>query len=119
MLCVSLARHEGDFNVGYWRAREHSEVSFFVEMGENKPLPVCVKRIARTVGTDNHSAVALTRLYNKMNLGVVAQRLKMSHALDRVVNCFLIYYASFSEVRVKTEAVADKPAQDLKLDIAH
>ena len=54
-----------------------------------------------------------------MNLGIMAQRLKMSYAFNGIENCFLVNYSAFSEGHVKAKAVGNNAAQNLKLNLPH
>ena len=119
VLWVRLARNEGDLHIGYRGARQHPNMSFFVQVSQNKPLPVLFGQILLAGGVENESAVAFCGLQQQMDLGVVAQRLKMPNALDGVFDRFLVDYVAHAEADLKAEPLRNNSLQHLKLYLAH
>ena len=99
------------------RSGKHASVFLFLQMGENQPLPVAVQNILAARREKLQAASRLTWLQKQMYLRIVAQRLKMSHALHRRSNCFLIYNVSGAEVYCYMEPFPDQPFQNLDLHI--
>ena len=62
VLGVRLAGNERDLHIGYRRAGEHAEVCFFIQMGQNQPLPVFVEQVLLAARVEHQAAVALGRL---------------------------------------------------------
>ena len=119
MLGVSLARCKNDLHIGYRRTRENTKMGFLGQMCKDKTLPVFVEAVLAALAANCNSAVAFCRLHDEVNLGVMAQRLKMSYSLNRVGDSFLINYISFIEIYLKTESVIYYSFEDLELNLTH
>ena len=121
-LCVLLMRapgHERNFHVRQRCARQHTPVLLFRQMGQHKLLPTFIQHSVGAVCREPQPASRLARLQQQVHLGVVAQRLEMSHALNGRGDRFLINNASRAEFYREPKAVADLAAQDAQLDLSH
>ena len=82
--------HQRDPHVGDGRAGKHSPVLLLRQVGEDQPLPVPVQLVLGAGGVKAQAAARLPRLQQQMDLGVVAQGLKVAHPLHRLQNSLLI-----------------------------
>ena len=82
VLEVGAARDEGDLHVRQRCAHEDADVLLFFQMRQHEALPVLVQLLFPAVGGKLHPAAPGQRLQLQVDLGVVAQRLVMAHALD-------------------------------------
>ena len=90
MLEVGAAGDEGDLHVRQRCAHEDANVLLFFQMRQHEALPVLVQLLFPAVGGELHPAAPGQRLQLQVDLGVVAQRLIMAHALDGLRYRFLI-----------------------------
>ena len=88
-------------------------------MGEHQPLPVAVEHIFAAVRLKYEPASRLSRFKQKVHLGVMAERFKMSHALHRTCNGLLVYNPSGAKCDLHTVALTDQFAQNLDLNFPH
>ncbi len=119
MLEVRAPREERDFHVGQRTARQHARMRALGKMGENETLPVEVQLVRRTGGGELNAAPAWGGLEQQMHLGVVAQRLKVPHALDGAGNGLPVNDAALAERDREVEAVGYEPLQNFQLHLAH
>ena len=87
---MGFTRNKGYFCVGQCRADKRSSVILFVKIGKNKPLPVEVEKVfGESCVKDQTRALGL-RLKQKLNLGIMAKRFKMSYANCLICNLFFV-----------------------------
>ncbi len=94
-------------------------MGFFLQMGQNQPLPVPVQLILTAAASEGKTAPSLPRLYNQMHLRIMPERLKVPHTLRHVRNGFLIEYAPLIKVHIYAETFGNQPPQNLNLHLAH
>ena len=75
------------------------------QMSQNQPLPVPVQHILAAAAFKDQSAARLPGLQQKMDLRIVAQGLKMAHALHSVPNRLLIYDTARAEFHRHAKAL--------------
>ena len=75
------------------------------QMGQNQSLPVPVQHILAAATLKNQPASLLPGLQNQVYLRIVAQGLKMAHALHYIFNGFFIYDTACAEFHRNAEAL--------------
>ncbi len=113
------AGDQGELHVGDGGACEHPRVGLLSQMGEDQPLPVSIQLVLRAGRGKAQPAPPLSRLQQQVHLGIVAQRLEVSHPLYRCGNGLPVDYLSGAEIHCQTEAAGDDPAEDLRLHGPH
>ena len=88
-------------------------------VGECQTLPVKIELVGRGHGTKLHARARRQRLQTQMHLGIVAQWLKVAHALDRLRNSLLIENAARLKRNRKAKAIGQHPLHDLELHRPH
>ena len=88
-------------------------------VSECQTLPVEIELVGRGHGAKLHARTRWQRLQAQMHLGIVAQRLKVAHALDRLRNSLLIENAAGLKLNRKVKAIGQHPLHDLELHSAH
>ena len=83
VLEMRAAGEQRDAQVGNGRAGQDAGLRFFHQVRQNEPLPAPRQNVLAANRVEAQSAARLTRLQQKMHLGIVPQRLIMPHALDR------------------------------------
>ena len=119
MLLMCPAGYQCDLHVGDRRACQDTSVLLFLQMGQDQSLPVSGKDILTAVSLKLQTAPRLSRLKQKVYLGIMPQRFKMPYSLYRVGNGFLIHNSSFSKSNLQSKAFPDQYLQDLHLNLAH
>ena len=119
VLGMSAATRERNANIGDGRAGQHAQVIALHGVGECQTLPVKIELVGRGHGTKLHARTRWQRLQTQMHLGIVAQRLKVAHALDRLRNSLLIENAAGLKRNRKAKAIGQYPLHDLELHGAH
>jgi hypothetical protein len=90
-----------------------------LQMGQYKPLPVPVQHILRAVGGEHQTAAPGQRLQQQMHLRVVAQGLKVSHALRGAAYRLPVHDPAGIEIHGNAEALLNEAFQYLHLHPAH
>ena len=108
-----------DLHVRQRCAGEHAAVALFGQMREDQALPVPVEHVLAAGGIKRQPRAALGGLEQQVHLGIVAQRLEMSHALDRCRDRLLIQDAAGIDLHVHIEPLADEAFEHLDLHRAH
>ena len=88
-------------------------------MRQDQTLPVAVEYILRAARTELQTAPLRQRFQQQMHLGIMAQRLIMSHALDRLRDRFTIGHGAAVKADIIAEARCYLIRQNLKLHRAH
>ena len=88
-------------------------------VGERQTLPVKIELVGRGHGAKLYARARRQRLQAQMHLGIVAQWLKVTHALDRLRNGLLIEDAARLKRNRKAKAIGQHPLHDLELHGAH
>ena len=108
-----------DLYIRQRRAGEHAAVALFGQMREDQALPVPVEHVLAAGGVKRQPRAALGGLEQQVHLGIVAQRLEMSHALDRRRDRLLIQDAAGIDLHVHIEPLTDEAFEHLDLHRAH
>ena len=116
---MRAAARERNAHIGDGRARQHAQVVALHSVGECQTLPVKIELVGRGHGAKLHARTRWQRLQAQMHLGIVAQRLKVAHALDRPRNSLLIENAAGLKRNRKAKAIGQHPLHDLELHGAH
>ena len=119
MFGMRAAARERNAYIGDGRTGQHAQVIALHGVGERQTLPVQVELVGRGHGAKLHARTRWQRLQAQMYLGIVAQRLKMAHALDRLRNSLLIENAARLKRNRKAKAIGQYPLHDLELHGAH
>ena len=119
MLGMRAATRERDAHVGYGRAREHAQMLALHGIGERQALPIEVKLVGRGHGAKLHTRACRQRFQAQVHLGIVAQRLKVSHALNRLGNRLFIENAARRKADRKAKAVGKQTLDHLQLHRSH
>ena len=90
MLIVSSPGSKADTHIRDGSPCEHTLVEPLLQMCEHQTLPAPIQHILTAYREKLQPAAPLSRLQNKMNLRIVAQRLKMAYPLHLVSNGFFI-----------------------------
>ena len=116
---MRTAARERNAHIGDGRAGQRAQVIALHGVGECQTLPVKIEFAGRGHGAKLHARTRWQRLQAQMYLGIVAQRLKMAHALDRLRNSLLIENAARLKRNRKAKAIGQHPLHDLELHGAH
>lgn len=116
---MCTATCERNAHIGDGRAGQHAQVIALHSVGERQTLPVKIELVGRGHGAKLHARARWQRLKAQMYLGIVAQRFKVAHALDRLRNSLLIENAARLKRNRKTKAIGQHPLHDLELHGAH
>ena len=116
---MRAAARERNAHIGDGRAGQHAQVIALHGVGECQTLPVKIELVSRGYGAKLHARARRQRLQAQMHLGIVAQRLKVAHALDRLRNSLLIKNAAGLKRNRKAKAISQHPLHDLELHGAH
>ena len=116
---MRAAARERNAHIGDGRARQHAQVVALHSVGECQTLPVKIELVGRGHGAKLHTRTRRQRLQAQMHLGIVTQRLKVAHALDRPRNSLLIENAAGLKRNRKAKAIGQHPLHDLELHGAH
>ena len=108
VLDVRAAGQQCDLHIRQRCAGEHAAVALLGQMREDQALPVPVEHVLAAGGVKRQARAALGRLEQQVHLGIVAQRLKMAHALDRRRDRLLIEDAAGIDLHVHVEPFADE-----------
>ena len=119
MLDMRSACRKGDLHIRYRRTRQHAEMLFFAQVHKNQPLPVAVKRVLAAIRFEHKSAAPRQRLQDKMNLGIMAQRLIVTDTLNGVLYRFLIHYPAGINIYFYAEPLGNNAFEYLSLNLAH
>ncbi len=104
---MRAAARERNAHIGDRRAGQHAQVIALHGVGERQTLPVKIEFVGRGHGAQLHARTRWQRLQAQMHLGIVAQRLKVTHALDRLRNSLLIENAARLKLNRKTKAIGN------------
>ena len=119
MFGMRTAARERNAHIGDGRAGQHAQVIALHGVGECQTLPVKIELVGRGHGPKLHARTRWQRLQAQMHLGIVAQWLKVAHALDRLRNSLLIENAARLKLDRKAKAIGQHPLHDFKLHGAH
>ena len=119
MLDVRAAGQQRDLHIRQRCAGEHAAVALLGQMREDQALPVPVEHVLAAGGVKRQARAALGGLEQEVHLGIVAQRLKMAHALDRRRDRLLVEDAAGIDLHIHVEPLADETFEHLDLHRAH
>ena len=105
---MGLSGNERNLQIRDLRAGEHSAVLLFSKVGQNQPLPIPVQQVLAAIRIELQPASCFPRLQQQMYLRIVAQRLKMPHALHRLQQRLLVYNASGAKGDRHLEPLSDQ-----------
>ena len=94
-------------------------MGLFQKMGQYQILVISVQYICRTTAAKGQAAAAGQRLQQQMDLRVVPQGLKITHAFHRGGNGLFISDAPGVKGHIQGKPLFDKAAEDLQLYLAH
>ena len=98
MLLMGTAAKQGDFHIGNGRPAQNADMLRFLQMAQNKTLPVTVQHLILTVTFKEQTASSRQGLQKKMHLCIMTQRLIMANPLNCVQYRFLIYNTALIKV---------------------
>ena len=116
---MGSAGGKGDFQIGDRCADSHAQVLLFGQMGQDQALPVPVQAVLAAFGGADQAASPGKRFQDQVDLGVVAQRLKVSDALHRLRDGLLVEHPSPIDFHRQLIALQNQAFQDLCLDLSH
>ena len=119
MLFVSAPADQRDLHVRDLGSGENASVLSFPQMREDQPLPVLRQRVHRAHALKDETTARFARLEQKMDLRVVAERLKVPDALHRPPDRLLVDDGRSPVIDLQTEPLHGKVLQDLSLDLSH
>ena len=119
MFLVSSPRRQYDLHIRDRRTSQHTCVFLFFQMGEHQSLPVPVQHILAAFRSKMHPGASLPGFQPQMHFRIMAQRLKMPHALHRFFNGLFINDIPLSEHHQHMEPFFDQALEDLGLDVSH
>ena len=119
VLEVRLAGDDRDAKIGHGASRQNPRLHGFLQMRENKPLPVPREHILAAHGVQHDPAPRLAGLEQQVNLRIVPQGLIVPHALNGSHDCLLVDDISLVEADGQIKAVLDQLLQNLHLHRAH
>ena len=119
MFGMRTAARERNAHIGDGRAGQHAQVVALHGVGECQTLPVKIELVGRGHGAKLHTRTRWQRLQTQMHLGIMAQWLKVAHALDRLRNSLLIENAARLKRNRKAKAIGQHPLHDLELHRPH
>ena len=119
MLGVGAPGDQRNFHIGDRGAGQYSLVGLFGQMGQDQPLPVQVQLIGGAVAFKSQPAAAGQRFHQQMHLGIVAQRLIVTDALNRGGNGLLVKNAPLLKADGQSKALHRHALQNLPLDLSH
>ena len=119
VLQMGAASRQRNFHIGYGRTCKHAQMLLFLQMGQNQPLPVACQHVLPAGGFKHQPAAPGQGLQDQMHFGIVAQRLKVPHALYRVFYGLPVQNVPLVHVHGHAEALLHQTFQDLRLHRAH
>ena len=90
VLEVRLAGDDRDAKIGHGASRQNPRLHGFLQMRENKPLPVSREHILAAHRIEHDPAPRLAGLEQQVNLRIVPQGLIVPHALNGSHDCLLV-----------------------------
>ena len=94
-------------------------MGLFLQMSHNQPLPVPVQLVLAAPGGRHHAAALGQGLQQQVHLRIVAQGLKVAHALHGAVDGLLIQNPAPVQVDLHAEALRHQAFENFRLDAAH
>ena len=119
MLEVRFAGEQGDFYIGQRCTDQNAKVLLLFQMGQHQTLPVFVQNLFPAIGGKLHPAAPGQRFQQQMHLGIVAQRLVMSHTFHGLGDGLLIQNAARAKGYLQPEPLGQQAAQHFQLHLAH
>ena len=100
VLEVRLAGDDRDAKIGHGASRQNPRLHGFLQMRENKPLPVPREHILAAHRIEHDPAPRLAGLEQQVNLRIVPQGLIVPHALNGSHDCLLVDDISISFCKI-------------------
>ena len=119
MLEVRFAGKQGDLYIGQRCAGQNAKVLLFFQMGQHQTLPVFVQNLFPAIGGKLHPAAPGQRFQQQMHLGIVAQRLVMSHTFHGLGDGLLIQNTARAKGYFQPEPLCQQAAQHFQLYLTH
>ena len=91
------------------RAGKHAPVALFQNVGADEILPILCQHIGMAFTVKRYAASRRARRKAQVYLGIMAQRLKMSHAFYSIGNGFFIHNAAGAKFHFYAKPVKDQP----------
>ena len=98
---------------------QHTPVHFFLQVGQDQPLPVQRQVVRGNVRGKLQPAARRERFQPEVHLRVMAQGLIVADALHGPRDRLAVEDAAVAEGDLQTEAIPHLPLQYLQVDIAH
>ena len=108
MLGMGTACEQCNAHIGNRRTSQYAQMLPFLQMGQNQSLPVAIQDILTAGGGKFQSAASFQWFQQQMGFRIMPQRLKMSDALYRCGNGFLIHNISGSKGNFQPEPFRDQ-----------
>ena len=119
VLLIGLSAEKADMHIRESRTGKYPLEALYCQLRENQVLPVALQRIRNAAVLERDPASRISRLQKKMNLRVMSQRFKVTYALHRTPDGFLIDNAARAELCTKIVLLAEKILQNLNLHRPH
>ena len=119
VLQVGFPHQKGDFHVRNGCAGEDAPVGFLPQMGQNQLLEIAVQHVRGAYRVENQPGTPGKGLQQQMHLGIVAQGLKMPHALHGIRNGLLIKNPRILQGYIQAEPLFHQGPEDFQLHLAH
>ena len=116
---MRTARHERDAHISERSAHQHAQVVALHGIGQNQALPVAVKGILGAHAAKLDASAPRQGFKQQVRLGIVAQRLEVTHTHDGLVNRLLVQDATWAKPNIQPKSLAQRLAHHLKLDLSH
>ena len=116
---VGPPRRQCDFHIGQRRTRQNAGVAPLGQVGQNQPLPVAIQRVGAATAGQLHAAAPGSRLQQQMDLGIMAQRLVVPHALHGGREGLFVQNAALAKAHLQPEPAVQHALQNFQLNLAH
>ena len=90
-----------------------------LQVGEDEPLPVPVQQVLRAVGVEDQALALFQGFQEQVDLGIVAEGLKVANTLHGVSDGLLVQDAALIHLYLHVEPFGNEALEDFDLDLAH
>ena len=119
MFGVRSASDERDAHIGEGHPGEHARMVALHGVAQGETLPVAIEVIFRAARAKLHPRSARQRFQLYAHLGIVAQRLEVTHPFDRFDNRLLVEDAAGAEFHLDAISITQELANHVLLNLAH
>ena len=116
---MGFSQEKGDFHVCNGSAGQHTLVGLFLQVGENQLLIVDIQHVRGAPGVKHQTAPLGQGLQKKMDLCIVAQRLKMPYPLHRIFDGLPVVDFGVSQLHLQRKPLRNQAFEDFLLDFSH